>query len=200
MITIYNIAEQCRAILGKGNIQELVQASKNAYATAVKNSWYEGKNDGVSELNGSFVYTFKDIKPILDIELDMYYIVVPSSFIGLPHNMGINLVSFMKGQDKTFAMLGTGVYGMISNLKSFALGGRQAYYIEGTRMYFPKMKKTDIEIKGETRGILLKMAIALDDVDVDEQLNIPSNIQDEIVTLVVNKYREKPKEIADTLS
>ena len=199
MITLLNIAEQCYTILGKGSVQELIQAVKNAYATAVKNSWFEGKKEGIDEINGSFVYTYKDIKPVYDTDVDTYYITIPTSYLELPHEIGINQVSFMKGKNVPFVRLAQGALGLFSGLKSFVMGGNQVFFVEGDRMYFPKMKMTEIEVNGETRGLILVLTLALDEVDVDEKLNISPAIQDEIISLVLQKYATKEKGITDTL-
>jgi hypothetical protein len=199
MISLLNIAEQCQAILGKGTAQELLQSVRNFYGVSVKTNWFEGKEDGVSEINGSFQYTYKDIKPILDEDLGQYYITIPSSYLELPHQLGINHVSFMKGQDSPFATFATSHFAMFSGLKSSNLGGMQAYSIEGNKMYFPYMDESDIKSKGEIQGILLKMTIGLDDVDVDEQLNISPAIISEIVTSVVTLYQSKEKGLTDSL-
>jgi len=185
MTSIYQIAEKCRLILGKGSIQALTSYVKDAYASVVKASWYENKQNDVSEVDGVFIYTFTDVVPILDISRDQYYIVVPSSYLRLPNEMGINMVCFMKGQSSPFVRLNSGSVGMWANIKANVLGGGQTYFIEGARAYFPKMTSLT------NANLMLKMAIALDSVDVEEQLNIPPDVVDSIVTMVVQKIAPK---------
>lgn len=192
MVSIYGIAERCKLILGDVEIQALTSFVIDAYSSAVKREWYENKADGVNEIDGSFVYTFKDQIPALDISTDMYYITIPSSYLRLPHEMGVNMVSFAKGQTKEFVRVGSGSVSMWANLKANLLGSSQTYFVEGVRMYFPKMTNT-------TNGnLLLKLAIALDNVDVDEELNIPRSVVDNIVAMVVSKFRpaQQPKATA----
>lgn len=189
MITILNIAEQVRSILGRGNLQELIQACKNAYASAVASAWFGSRDNGVSEVNGSFIFTFNDVKPQLDIQTDQYFILIPSSYIELPHEYGINQACFMHSQDKPFIRFAPSTFGLYSGLKSFVMGGNQVFSVEGNRMYFPKMKKADVEVNNEVRGILLKLTVALDEVKEDEQLNISPLIQDAIVNSVLQKYQ-----------
>ncbi len=181
--SIYGIAERCKLILPGEDIQALTALVIDAYSSQVRLSFYENKNDGVSEIDGAFIFTFKDQVPVLDISTDIYYIVIPSSYLRLPHEMGINMVAFAKGQTKEFIRVGSGSVSMWANLKAGLLGGSQTYLVEGNRMYFPKMTNT-------TNGnLLLKLAVALDNVDVDEELNIPRSIVDTIVSMVVNKFR-----------
>lgn len=191
--SIFMLAEKAKDILGKGDIQALASACIDAYAVVVKQGWYENKQDGTSEVDGAFVYTFKNVAPILDLDLDKYYAVIPSSYVRLPHEMGINYVSLMANQNKPFMRLNSGSIGMWSNLKSNVLGGHQTYYVEGIRMYFPKMTNVS------NGNILLKLSIALDNVDVDETLNIPPDMASMIVDMVVAKYQPKPEVKPDTL-
>jgi hypothetical protein len=55
------------------------------------------------------------------------------------------------------------------------------------KIFFPKMKATEV---GE---ILLKLSVALDNIDVRESLNIPVNIQSQIIDMVVLKFNPKPQ-------
>lgn len=192
--SLFKLSEQCKSILGKGSYQELIEAVKQAYSSVVKLQFYENKQDGIAEVDGQFIFTFGKetaLTPVLDVLTDKYYITIPSSYLRLPHEMGINQVSFIQG--KPFARIGTGSIGMWSNLKAFALGGLQVYAVEGFRMYFPKMTA---ENKGD---ILLKMVIALDTSDADAELNISPDMADQIVNMVAQKYSPKEKEISDKL-
>jgi len=199
MISLRNIAEQCGSITKKGSTQELIQASVNAYGLIVKKLWYEGRNDGVSEINGSFIFTFKDLLPTFDDDLGMFFITIPSSYLELPNESGVNMVSWMRSQDRPFVRLGTGAFGLFAGLQSSELGGNDIYTIEGSTMYFPNFKDIDVNISGKTRGILLKLAIAFDDIDIDEQLNISPAIQGEIVDMVVARYQPRPNTLTDNL-
>lgn len=191
--SIYKLAEQIQFLLGKGEFQEIAESVKQAYASVAKMQFYENKQDGVSDINGSFVYTFKSNTPVLDTDLDLYYIDVPSTYLELPHEFGINQVSFMKGQDTPFVRFTSSMGGMFAGLKANALGGNQVYYVENSRMYFPKFNNN---IKGD---VLLKLAIALDDVDIDEELNIPPNVADQIIQAVLQRYAPKEEKKPDTL-
>lgn len=188
-MTLFKIAEKCKYRLGSGDVQSLVTTVIDVYATVVKNEWYENRADGVNEVDGVFIYSFgKDplLTTVKDSDLNMYYITIPSSYLRLPHEMGINLVCCLGRLDAPFVRIAGGSLGMWLGLKAAALGGAQTYFIENTRMYFPKMK--------DAHNIYLKQAIAFDyeGVDVDEALNIPPNVVDKIVDLVFMKYQPKP--------
>lgn len=182
--SLYYIAEQCNIRLDKIDMQTLIAAVVDAYGTMARNAWYENKAEGISEVDGSFIYTFPDIEPSWDASRDYYYITIPSSYLRLPHEMGINWVSFMKDRRAFVRITSISLW---ENLKAFALGGKQAYMVEGTKMYFPKMT-------GANKGnILLKMAIALDTVDARQELNIPPNMVASIIDYVVNQFAPTPQ-------
>lgn len=192
MTSINKIAEQCKYLLNAGDIQPLIASVIDCYSTAVKREFYENKAEDFSEVDGNFQYVYGrdgSLTPILDLSVDMYYIVIPSSYVRLPGEYGINSVSFIKGQTKPFIRVGASSVGMWSNLLANVLGGHQTYFAENTRMYFPKMTNM-------TNGnIMLKLTVALDNVDVDEPLNIPRSTIDAIVNMVVQKFApRKPEE------
>ncbi len=185
MISLYQIAEKCKYVLGGGNLQALTSFVQDAYATVAKQSFYENKANDSSEVDGIFITTFKNIEPLLDLDIDEYFIVVPSSHLRLPHEMGINMVCFMKGNKSPFVRVGAASTGIWANVKANVLGGNQTYYEEGIRMYFPKMDNTT------NKEIMLKMTVALDIEDVTAQLNIPPDVVDIIVGMVVQKLSAK---------
>lgn len=199
MASLYKIAEQVQAITGKGNLQAIIESVKNVYASQCKLSWFENKAEGINEVNGIFVYTFKNISPELDCDLNLFYIDVPSSYLNLPNEMGVNQVSFMKGQNRAFVRVGSSSWGMWTNLKSGLLGNNQIYFMEqaisepNSKIYFPNMDENN---KG---NILLKLTVAVDTTDVEAEINIPPNIVDNIVNAIIVKYASKVDPVPDNL-
>lgn len=192
MTSLYKIAEKCLLIVPKVPVQALLSSVIDVYASLAKKEWYENKADGVSEVDGNFLYTFGKSSPLVpevDTDTELYYITIPSAYLRLPHEMGINTVSFMKEQNYPFVRVAS--MGLWNNLKANVF--KQTYMVEGNRLYFPKMTSVN---KG---NILLKMAIALDTADVDQQLNIPPNMVDEIVNIVVAKYQPKEPKTPENL-
>lgn len=192
MTSIQKIAEQCKYLLGFGDIQVIIASVIDCYSSAVKKEWYENKAEGISEIDGAFIYTYgKDnsLVPILDLTTDMYYIVIPSSYVRLPGEYGVNSVSFIKGQTKPFVRVGAASVGMWSGLLASVMGGHQTYFVEGIHMFFPKMTNM-------TNGnMMLKLTVGIDDVDTDKDLNIPRSVVDNIVNMVVQKFGQvKPEE------
>jgi hypothetical protein len=192
--SLYKLSEQVRLLTSKGEPQEIIEHIKQALATAIKNEWYKGKAEGVAEVNGQFVYTFtKDangnpLVPQLDSQTDLYYITIPSSYLNLPYNGGIESVSYTKSANDPFVPYGTVSSGLFDGLESDIMGGRQVYFVEDTNMYFPKMSVTRLGT------IMLKLAVALDLKDPDQDLNISPDIADAVVSMVASKINPEPKE------
>lgn len=181
--SLYKIAESCRVITEKRvSIQVLVSEVTEAYGAVAKKIWFENTAFDTQEIDGSFVNTFNSLDPILDCDRDMYYIVLPSTYLILPHEIGVVWVSLMKDKKSYVRVQNWGVF---EGLKSSVMGGRSPYQIEGNKMWFPKMTN-------QTNGpVLLKLAIAYDAIDPYEQLNIGPNIINDIVAMVVAPYMKK---------
>lgn len=190
MTSIYSIAEKCQVVIGpKVGMQVIISSVVDSYAVCVKKAWFEGKADGDGSISGVFIYPFKNLVPVKDTDYDLFYIDVPSSYLQLPHQMGINSVSFMKGQNDPFILTGAASFGIDNTSLAGCLGGWQTYFVEGSKMYFPKMTQDIVNSDG--CKILLKLTIALDTVDVEEQLNVPPNIVNDIVVMVSQPYMQK---------
>lgn len=180
-VTLLYLAEQCKTISGVNDIQFILSLIKQSYSSAVKLNWYNNRNEGVYEVGGANIYTFKSITPVFDNDLDQYYIEIPSSFLDLPHSLGINNVSFMKSQGRPFIIISNGFLSLSSGQIWEGMENYMSCYIDGQRIYFPTMASLNVG------DILLKMAVSLDDFDVDTPVNIPSDIQDVIITSVIQK-------------
>ncbi len=181
--SLYRIAEQCKLITeDRVSIQALIEAVKNAYATAAKKIWYENTQFDSTEIDGSFIYTFNKVIPELDCDRNMWFTTIPSSYLVLPHQMGVVWVSYMQDR-RSWTLVPN--WGIFESLQASVMGGRNPYEIEGNKMWFPKMTSQN---KGP---LLIKLAIALDQIDVEEELNIAPNIITDVITLVTQPYMVK---------
>ncbi len=104
--TLYKLAEQAQRRLAGGQpsrdtavkIQELIIAAQQAYAQIVKINLFENRRAGEYDVNGAFIYTFEDVPVSFDTKKNLYYCDLPSTYIALPHEMGIAQVSSKKSQ------------------------------------------------------------------------------------------------------
>ncbi len=187
MISLYRIAEQCRQLTEKRvSIQVLTAAVVNAYGYVAKKIYWENLNFDEQEVDGSFLTVFQNIEPVLDCDRDIYFITLPSTYLILPHQAGIAMVSYMKDKE---GFIKVDNYSVYEGLKSSVFGGLTPYQPEGSKLLFPTMN-------AETAGpLLLKLAIAYDAIDPYEQLNIGPNIVNDIIQVVVAPYMNKQNPI-----
>ena len=175
MISLFNIAQQIKLKTEKGDWQEIIRAVINAYATISEKTFYNGKKEGLAELDGSFIQTYKNISILND---GKFYALIPSTYTLLPHAIGVKWVGFTDSKTPFWLVSNWSMY---EGLKSSVMGGHIVSEIEGTKCYFPNMP-TNAPI-GKT--IEMRLACAYDNIDVDLPLNIAPNIADEIVKMVI---------------
>ena len=193
--SIYSIAEEIRSLLGnKFIVQEFISPVVDAYATIAKLSFYEGRQNDLSEIDGAYLYTFKGLKLNND---GKYYIDIPSTYLTLPHQGGISYVGFDNGGGD-FAQIGVD-WDLYDGLDCAVMGGKQVYRVEGMKMYFPKFTAATITTLDGLKTITLKLSVALDTTDVRTQINISPNIKKQIIDIVVKDYTIKPNVLPEKL-
>ena len=137
------IAEQAQRIIEGGTPTadsevrkaELMIYVDQAFGQMIKQSFYENKAEGVSWLDGGFIYSFvEEVKE--DKVRGMKYIKIPSTYVGLPLGMGIAHVSNVASEFDTFVPANPNFLGLSRGLLVGKLAGRRAYFVENTKMYF----------------------------------------------------------------
>ncbi len=193
-VSIFNISEQVISVIGrdKAEPQALIQAIKNCYGSVILKMWYASKMEGSSELPGSSLYTFNGLTPELDPTINQYAIILPSTYVEIQNEMGLNYVGFAHSQDRPFVRFAPGMQGLFAGLKSSVMGGNKTFEVNGNKIYFPNMKKIEVA------DIMLKLSVGFSD-DPDEELNISGNVVDEIVAMVVQRFAPSPVAHPDTL-
>jgi hypothetical protein len=201
--TKYRLAEQALRIISGGTptddaqvtIQELEIAVAQAFAGIVRNRYFQAKNIGEQQINGDLIYSFRDVEVEKDTGLDLFFATLPSTTISLPFDMGIHQVSRMKDQRAAFVPLRNGHLALFNGLQSEGLEGRIGYYVENDRIYFVNMTVTN-----EVSTLLMKLVVPLSVLGIDDEVNIPDDIQAEIVSFVVQGYTQQQKTPHDETS
>jgi len=191
MSSKWRISEQSRRIILGGNPsandsplpQELMIFVEQALAYVVQKSLYQNMAMGESDIDGTLVFTFKNVAVTKDEDLDMYYSVLPSAFISLPSERGIKLVSSMKSQTIPFVRIPNGGFGLFSGLQSEGMDGHNTFFLESNRVYYPKM-----DVTNANTNVLIKLVCSLGGIDDFEELSLPPNIELEIVQMTVQMY------------
>jgi len=191
LTTKYKLAEQAQRILAGGtptddnqiSIQELVIGVSQAFSSVIRRSYFEGKAIGEPHINGNFIYSFSDITVDRDTNKSLYYSTIPATTVTLPYDMGVYQISRMKDQKDAFVPLQNGFSALFEGLKSFKLEGRIGYYLEGDRIYYENM-----DVKNKVSTVLMKLIAPIGSVSEEDNINIPDDIQSEIVTMTVQLY------------
>lgn len=187
MTSKYKLSEQILRIFSGGNIsrdaqitiQELSIAVTQEFAIAVKANYYRNRAEGVTEVNGSYIYSFQ-ATVLNDEELGMKYSQIPSPFIDLPNEMGIHQVSYKNSQNDPFVRTPNGFLGLMQGLPLDGLEGRVGFYTEADRIYYINIDTN--------KDVIFKLAVALDTIDDDTLINISPDIQSMIIDNVTKKY------------
>lgn len=190
--TLYKIAEQAQRRIAGGQpsadtavkIQELILAAQQVYAQIVKTNLFENRREGEYDVNGAFIYTFKDVPVYYDSNLELYYAEMPSTYIALPNEMGIAQVSSMKSQFKNFVRVNQNFLSQSYGLKISGLLGNKGYWSENNKLYFVNMDKLNAN-----DNVLIKLVVALDNIDpYEDEIGLPPEVAQQIVQMLYQMF------------
>ena len=193
------IAEQAQRIIEGGTPtadsevrkDELMIYVDQAFGQMIKQSFYQNKAEGVSWLDGGFIYSFVE-KVKEDKYRGMKYVKIPSTYVGLPLGMGIAHVSNVTSEVDTFVPANPNFLGLSRGLLVNKLAGRRAYFVENTKMYFINLKSSDC-----VDNVLIKLAGGIQSEEIDPEVDIPLDMQQALVGFTVELYmkqRQMPKD------
>lgn len=187
----YKLAEQALRIISGGTptndaqvtMQEVMIGVSQAFGSVARNNYFEGKVIGEPMVNGNFIYTFDDRLVKKDTSKALYYADLPATTITLPYDMGVFQVSTMTDQSNAFVPLPNGFMPLFYGLDSSTLEGRIGYFVEDNRIYFPNMNA-----KNKVTKVLMKLVAPLGGIGDEDEINIPDDVQLEIVKIVIQMY------------
>lgn len=185
------LSEQARLIIQGGSstadteisLAEVSIYVEQCFASLIKMNLFANKQEGEATINGDFVYSFDNVEILNDDTKGLYYCLIPGSTIALPYDLGVHQVSLQKDQSDVFVRVPNGFSGLYSGLESFSMESRNVYYLESDRLIFPSLEPED-----RVGGVLLKMIAPLSAIDNDTEINIPLDMQHEIVRKAAEMY------------
>jgi hypothetical protein len=195
MATKRSLAEQILLTLNKRSasrnvdIREIILSVEQALANVIRVRYFEGKAEETGEINGALVNTFRDIPVLEDSELCAYYSEIPARTIDLPHGIDIRLVAAMKDTRRGYVEVPNGFEGLFAGLESYSLAGRIGFYRDGNRLYYVNMNYDKAP-----KSVVIKMVAGISSLGEDEQLNIPSDMEAQVIQYVVQLYGAMPQE------
>lgn len=199
--TRYLIAEQAQRIIVGGattndtevRLEELVVYVDQAFGQFVKIAYFENKEDGQGYVDGSFIYTFYiDVKK--DPKRKRFFAKIPSTYVNLPSGVGIYSVSPVEDEFNDYVALNPNFMALSRGLPIGDIENRKGYFVENTRMFLYNIKSDDCPSE-----LIVKLVGGIqgdDELDVD----LPLNMQTELVNLTVQLYTQQQANPKDELN
>lgn len=188
--TRYIIAEQAQRIILGGattndtevRLDELIIYVDQAFGNFITKSYFENKAEGQSYVDGAFIYTF-----IVDVKKDelrnKFFAKIPSSYVNLPHGVGLYSVSPIDDEFSSFISLNPNFMALSKGLEVGNIEGRKGYFVENTKMFFYNIKSDDCLEK-----VIIKLVGGIQS-DEDTEVEIPLNMQADLVSMTVQLYQ-----------
>lgn len=199
--TRYIIAEQAQRIIVGGattndtevRLEELVIFVDQAFGQFIKYAYFENKEDGQGYVDGSFIYTFYvDVKE--DTLRKRQYAKIPSTYVNLPSGVGIYSVSPIEDEFSSYIPLNPNFMAMTKGLPVGEIEGRKGYFIENVRMYLYNVTSIDCPEK-----LIIKLVGGIQSDD-EMEVDLPLNMQSELVNLTVQLYTQQQANPKDELN
>jgi hypothetical protein len=184
------ITEQVLRLVLSGNTSSDKELKKEdvaiyvnqAFASVLRRRFFESKAEGEEYIDGSYIYSFDNQEVKYDDVKKLYYIDLPATTVDLPGGIGIFYVGYQENQEDAFLPTMSGFFSLFKGLRSAGLSGRVGYYKEGKRLFFINM--TD----GIPCKVLLKMVAPFGDIGKCNSIDIPFDMQEEIVQMALKLF------------
>jgi hypothetical protein len=184
------LAEQAKLIIQGGlsnpdtelDLREIILFVEQAFGSVVKTQIFQNRQEGIQDINGQFIYSF--VIPIgMDARQGLPYSVLPANTLNLPYDQGVYDVSFTKDRSTNFKRVPNNFLSLTRGLKIGGLGGNIGFYVEGNRLYYVNLPEDN-----EIEEIMVKLVSPIQGLDDNESVEIPLEIQEEIVKRTVQMY------------
>lgn len=155
------------------NIAKVTELAVNELITL---DYFRSRNEGNYNINGDFITSFPnenfpdDITVEFDTMRQEYYSILPSKYASLPHDRGIRHVSEIQNQENEFIKTPSGSTSVYRNLEAGNTAGRTSYYVEANKIYYKNTREG-------LKKVLIKLIRAVEDIEPDEALPIPSSME-----------------------
>ncbi len=161
------------------DIREVGLHINSAIAALARVNFIENyKLDGSAFIDGGFIMVFKDVAVSKDEDLNLKYITLPASPVGLPKDRGIVEISMMKNRSTTpVIMINSNRRSVQQNLDP--IRNRIIGWQEGDKVYFDGTV-------ADFANALVKM-VAYASNDMNAELNMPKNLEEQVIEIVVKK-------------
>lgn len=200
MITKEKIAERVKASFGGGQVingRKLDDREIFEVLETVRNGFLDAWQQEFGALDGEFVTQYrgddgKGVDVLCDAVTLQKYSILPSRLISLSGQDGLRQVSPMKNQQESFIRLPNGGLMSFAMLEAGLLAGNTGYYIERVKQGTNKSIRIYYQnIPVDYNKVLIKAIASVSDFENDEHLPIPAKYEEQVVTLVLQAFKQQ---------
>lgn len=198
------LAEQVTNELNKRNLDSnvkygdaILRVTQNL-AAIIRQRFFMTKADEVTDIDGSYFFTFKNQVVKFDEEMNHYYITPPATAMELLHGAGIKAVAPMKDPANSYKPVPYGFNDLYKGLEAQSLDMSIGYQPEGDAELGAKIIFINMDGSNNPEKVLITMAVPFDGIGDEVILNIPMDIQKELVDMTVAGYLNPiPKDVTN---
>lgn len=162
------------------DIREVVLMVRQVFAGVMRIRYFQNKAEDNSDINGDLIYSFKNIEVKEESDTGRLYSDIPRGSIDLPNGVVVRHISPMKELNKPFVPVANSFSSLYRGLGAANLQGRIGFYLENGKAFYENLCPKD-----QLKEVFVKVVLPLDSIDEDDEINIPDDIQLEVVTRVV---------------
>ena len=198
--TRHVIAEQARRIILGGTPtpdaevrdEDLLVYVDQAFGKMIRNSFFENMQEGVRQVNGAFLYSYEE-----EVKEDCgkFTVKIPSTYVNLPMGVGLYQVAPAGDPFNTIVPVDYGMMGMMRGLLVGRMEGRVYYDVRNTTMTLYNMKQ-GLEIP----KVIITLAGGIQPEEIDPEVEMPLDMQGDLVALTVELYMTQQQMPHDTLN
>ena len=195
--TRHIIAEQAQRIIVGGSptpdvevrVEELLIYVDQAFGKMIRNSFFENMQEGVRQVNGAFLYSYEE--EVVE-DCGKFTVKIPSTYVNLPNGVGLYQVAPAGDPFNTIVPVDYGMMGLMRGLLVGRMEGRMYYDVRNTTMTF-----YNIEPGLGFDKVLITLAGGIQPEEVDPEVEMPLDMQGDLVSLAVELYmtqQQMPKD------
>jgi hypothetical protein len=195
------LAEECIRILSGGHqtadsqltFPQMVIAVGQARDNRIRSYFWENKRLGETDIDASFIKDYDNIPVSLDAVKNMYYSNLPAQIVGIANDLGVYQILWQLDQTTNFVRIPNGFMSLTKGLDVANMQGRNTFFREGTRVYYPVLKK-----KQGIKSVLMKLIPSASSLTEDDYSYMPSELEQEVIEMVVRLYSTQQQIASDT--
>lgn len=157
-----------------------------AFNHAVNRRYDQSVKKGNFDYLDAFTKTYAGVSVQYNDLRDEKYADIPVSYMSLPKNRGVRLVYPGSAVDRFFRYRANNRQTIMSMLDVGQQAEHASFYVEGNKIYFWNI--------GDYDAITMKIVVAFDNLEDDDEVPIPQGYEKIIFDLVFQTMLEQPPE------